>query len=124
MMPPADALKGSFSSSLRGRGGAWMLALLGALGLLTAARPAPGADSAVAANSAGQDEATRCAALAGRRLSPETVIASASYTSTGDTVAGTTVKTPFCRVLGLATPTGDSRIGFEVWLPPAAHWNG
>ena len=27
---------------------------------------------------------------------------------------------PFCRVIGVATPTADSHIGFEVWLPPAA----
>ena len=31
---------------------------------------------------------------------------------------------PFCRVIGVATPTADSHIGFEVWLPPASSWNG
>lgn len=30
----------------------------------------------------------------------------------------------FCRVRGVATPVAGSRIGFEVWLPEAAHWNG
>jgi feruloyl esterase len=30
----------------------------------------------------------------------------------------------FCRVVGFATPTGDSHIGFEVWLPLAQAWNG
>ncbi len=29
----------------------------------------------------------------------------------------------FCRVQGVATPTGDSEIRFEVWLP-ASGWNG
>ena len=29
-----------------------------------------------------------------------------------------------CRIVGEATPTKDSRIGFEVWLPPASVWNG
>lgn len=29
----------------------------------------------------------------------------------------------FCRVRGVATPTADSNIRFEVWLP-ASHWNG
>ena len=31
---------------------------------------------------------------------------------------------PFCRAIGVATPTADSHIGFEVWLPPASSWNG
>ena len=31
----------------------------------------------------------------------------------------TKVGAPFCRVIGVATPTSDSHIGFEVWLPPA-----
>jgi feruloyl esterase len=30
----------------------------------------------------------------------------------------------FCRVRGVATPVAGSRIGFEVWLPDAVHWNG
>ena len=29
----------------------------------------------------------------------------------------------FCRVVGQATPTSDSQIGFEVWLPLQAQWN-
>jgi feruloyl esterase len=33
------------------------------------------------------------------------------------------VSTSFCRVVGFLTPTSDSHIGFEVWLPPAAAWN-
>jgi Tannase and feruloyl esterase len=31
---------------------------------------------------------------------------------------------PFCRVVGAAHPTADSNIGFEVWIPDAAAWNG
>ncbi len=30
----------------------------------------------------------------------------------------------FCRVQAVATPTSDSEIRFEVWIPPAAAWNG
>jgi len=30
----------------------------------------------------------------------------------------TQVSVPFCRIVGVATPTSDSHIGFEVWLPP------
>jgi len=29
-----------------------------------------------------------------------------------------------CEVKGLATPTSDSEIGFELWLPTASNWNG
>lgn len=37
---------------------------------------------------------------------------------------GVTVKVPFCRVRGNVRPTSDSSINFDVWLPPAATWNG
>jgi feruloyl esterase len=30
----------------------------------------------------------------------------------------------FCRVEGVARPTSDSEIKFEVWIPPADAWNG
>jgi feruloyl esterase len=40
------------------------------------------------------------------------------------TPAGLKVSVPFCRVVGFATPTSDSHIGFEVWLPKASNWNG
>lgn len=40
------------------------------------------------------------------------------------TPPGLKVSVPFCRVAGFATPTSDSHIGFEVWLPTAANWNG
>jgi feruloyl esterase len=34
------------------------------------------------------------------------------------------VSEPFCRVAAFSTPTSDSHISFEVWLPLAARWNG
>ncbi len=40
------------------------------------------------------------------------------------TPAGQTVNVSFCRVEGFSAPTGDSHIGFEVWLPLADAWNG
>ncbi|HXQ26573.1 MAG TPA: tannase/feruloyl esterase family alpha/beta hydrolase [Candidatus Acidoferrales bacterium] len=40
------------------------------------------------------------------------------------TPPGLKVSVPFCRVIGFAAPTSDSHIGFEVWLPTAANWNG
>ncbi|MCP5411647.1 MAG: tannase/feruloyl esterase family alpha/beta hydrolase [Alphaproteobacteria bacterium] len=88
-------------------------ALLPMLGLSSG--PAPAAPSG---------DAQSCAALAGKRLSPDTVIESAVFKPDGDTVGNTKVTAPFCRVAGVARPTADSRIGFEVWLPPASVWNG
>jgi feruloyl esterase len=40
------------------------------------------------------------------------------------TPPGLKVSVPFCRVVGFATPTSDSHISFEVWLPIATNWNG
>jgi len=34
------------------------------------------------------------------------------------------VSNAFCRVVVVSTPTSDSHIVFEVWLPVAARWNG
>src|SRR5215813_12270891 len=30
----------------------------------------------------------------------------------------------FCRIDGVITPTSDSEIKFEVWIPSSATWNG
>lgn len=73
---------------------------------------------------AGHGDAQSCTALSGRTIAPNTVIQSAAYLSDGGTVGTTSVGVAFCRVIGVATPTPDSRIGFEVWLPPAGQWNG
>jgi len=35
-----------------------------------------------------------------------------------------TLDTPFCRVIAFSTPTSDSHISFELWLPVTAIWNG
>jgi len=40
------------------------------------------------------------------------------------TPPGLKVSVPFCRVGGVLAPTGDSHIGFEVWLPLSENWNG
>ncbi|HEX4272284.1 MAG TPA: tannase/feruloyl esterase family alpha/beta hydrolase, partial [Rhizomicrobium sp.] len=72
----------------------------------------------------GHGDASSCAALTGRTVAPHTVVESATYAAEGDTVNNPKVAVPFCRVIGVATPAADSHIGFEVWLPPAASWNG
>jgi feruloyl esterase len=40
------------------------------------------------------------------------------------TKAGQKVAVPFCRIEAYSTPTRDSHIGIEVWLPLAEKWNG
>ncbi|MGH9718559.1 MAG: tannase/feruloyl esterase family alpha/beta hydrolase [Candidatus Acidiferrales bacterium] len=35
-----------------------------------------------------------------------------------------TIAMPLCRVIAYATPTSDSHIDFEVWLPGSSGWNG
>lgn len=68
--------------------------------------------------------ASDCAGLA--TVKPEaTTIASATVVSAPATVGGAKVNVPFCRVEGVARPSSDSEIKFEVWLPPAAaNWTG
>ncbi len=52
-------------------------------------------------------------------------ITSATPVAAGDTVGTTKVTVPFCRVVGVAKPSSDSLINFEVWLPAtAASWTG
>ncbi len=69
-------------------------------------------------------DAASCAKLSGQSVAADTVIQSAEYLPQGGTIGTTTITVPFCRAIGVATPTSDSHIGFEVWLPPVAAWNG
>jgi hypothetical protein len=70
-----------------------------------------------------------CAAMTTLKL-PQTRIHSALWVAAGDKLAlwagGQPVVMPkgFCRVRGQATPVPGSVIGFEVWLPARAEWNG
>ena len=72
-----------------------------------------------------------CSRLVGARLgSPHTEITAAEQIASPFAAPdnarsrGVSVDTPFCRVSGVARPTADSEIRFEVWLPPAEAWNG
>src|SRR6185503_19050648 len=87
-----------------------MLVLAGALTTIQAQPP--------------RGDAAGCTALAGRKIAPDTVIETSEWLGNGGTVGGTRVEVPFCRVAGVATPSADSHIGFEVWLPPVSQWNG
>ncbi len=59
---------------------------------------------------------------------PGTFITSAQTVPAGpfvppDTASSVNIPFPFCRVAGVLTPTADSNIRFEVWLP-STNWNG
>jgi feruloyl esterase len=73
---------------------------------------------------AARAESDMCTAPANAALPPNTTVKSATYHEQGTTIGTTNVTVPFCRIIGAATPTTDSNIGFEVWMPPMANWNG
>src|SRR5260221_3034248 len=70
--------------------------------------------------------AATCESLASLSL-PNTAITGAQSVPAGTFATPTgqvfTNMPAFCRVTGTATPTSDSDINFEVWLPATA-WNG
>src|SRR5208282_5451862 len=70
--------------------------------------------------------AATCESLVSLKL-PETTITAAQLISTGTYSAPNgqvfTHLPAFCRVAATLTPTGDSDIGIEVWMP-ASSWNG
>jgi feruloyl esterase len=82
------------------------------------------AQSVVALTGAPPDN---CAALA-RLAIPDVTVSSAASVPQGAFTppgGGPSLTVPaFCRVVGVARPTSDSSIGFEVWLPEKAAWNG
>jgi feruloyl esterase len=75
------------------------------------------------------EAAPDCAALARLKL-PQARIHTATQVAAGDRLAlwpggePQAMPKPFCRVRGTASPVIGSAIGFEVWLPDAAAWNG
>src|SRR3954453_1449730 len=70
------------------------------------------------------DAAADCAGLVSVKLDA-TAITSASMVSGPSTIGGARVGVPFCRVEGVARPSPDSEIRFEVWLPAQADkWTG
>lgn len=93
-------------------------------GLLLAAITGCGGDEVKAPLSSARIESEQCAALLKATLPTATTITSATFTDQETTIGTTKVTVPFCRVVGLATPTSDSKVGFEVWMPPLNTWNG
>jgi tannase/feruloyl esterase len=85
------------------------------------------AGTAVAVHVGAAASGTACGDLAGLAIPDVTImsaglVAEGSFTPPGSTRA-LTVKT-FCRVAATASPSNDSQIAIEVWLPPAGAWNG
>ena len=50
----------------------------------------------------------------------DSTVTSAAPVAAGTTINGSLVSVPMCRVQGVARPSSDSEIKFEVWLPPTA----
>lgn len=98
-----------------------LLAALGAIGVSAQSTRTPSAP-------AGAGRPMECAALSGLVLDGGTTIASATLVTSGTLeISPTTTVTnmpAFCRVQGVSRPSADSHIGFEVWLPDRADWNG
>jgi feruloyl esterase len=81
---------------------------------------------ALAANASFQrpSAGTACDALTALTM-PDVTITSAANVPEGQLTLGRPLAVPaFCRVMAVATPTPDSHINVEVWMPPAALWNG
>src|SRR5437867_5946921 len=78
----------------------------------------------LAAASGASQAALSCANLAS--VTPEaSTITSAAPVTPPAPIHGNTVTVPLCRVQGVARPSFDSEIKFEVWLPAtAAAWTG
>jgi len=89
-----------------------VFALLPVLSLAPASHAAPS-----------KSDQERCQALSGKMIAPDMMVLSAAYEQS-TMVDKTAVDVPMCRIVGLATPTKDSRVGFEVWMPPSSTWNG
>ncbi|MDP9877663.1 feruloyl esterase [Variovorax boronicumulans] len=98
----------------------WMIATLGAAVLALTACTAPESRSDVreARSGMGSDAVKRadCSALVQLKLADASVVSATAAYGLG---------MPYiCRVVGVARPTSDSNINFEIWLPAASAWNG
>ena len=68
----------------------------------------------------------KCESMAQFHAPNVTISSSVAVTAplkVGNGPMAVTISKPFCRVNGFLTPTSDSHIGFELWLPEAAAWN-
>ena len=75
------------------------------------------------AASAQQSGQATCESLAQLHAANTTITGAAPMDASAKIANGVTATKPFCRVSGYMTPTSDSHISFEVWLPSASDWN-
>jgi len=65
-----------------------------------------------------------CTSLLNLKMAGTTITSATAIAPPFSAPGGATVSTPFCRVVGVSSPSSDSTINFEVWLPEATTWNG
>jgi hypothetical protein len=90
-----------------------------ALSMITALSPRP-------ASAQRSCESLASLTLTNAAITSATSVAAGTFTppsAPGQPQAPAAVMSSFCRVVGLAKPTSDSEIKFEVWLPSSG-WNG
>ncbi|HEX2011334.1 MAG TPA: tannase/feruloyl esterase family alpha/beta hydrolase [Roseateles sp.] len=101
---------------------------LGAALLLAACGGGDGAGDtppAVAAPKACEPASFAGLGLANASVKAVTAVPAGSYTPSGTAFPITLAELPaFCRIDALATPSSDSLINFQVWVPQGAAWNG
>lgn len=68
-------------------------------------------------------QSVECSGLLGVQSEASTII-EAKIVEGGSQIEGSSVRGPICRVRGVARPSSDSEIKFEVWLPTVAAWTG
>ncbi len=80
----------------------------------------------VSADSSTLADAQHCSSLAQSAGGSDITIVSAELVKAGTPFGPmkSSTRSDFCRVVAIAQPEFDSRIGFEVWLPPRSQWNG
>lgn len=106
-----------------------LLIALAGIGFLSACG-GDGGSTPVAPPTAATPQALDCtnAAVQGIKLDGATALSATSVIAGTYTPTGTTTALPnlpaFCLVRGQATPTSDSLINFELWVPATASWNG
>ena len=105
--------------------------LLASCGLFFGGIPAAAQPSGSATGAGSSD---KCAQLTGLNVPNASITTAKTYAAgmfvgapnpfTGADESDLYKKLPaFCRVVAVATPTSDSKITIEVWMPPAG-WNG
>ncbi len=109
-----------FSRRVRG---AWAALLGGALLAACGGGDGDATPPAAAGPKACALDSFAALALDGASLQAATAVPAGDYTlpGTNTTLAGLPA---FCRIDATAAPSGDSSIGFQVWVPQGEAWNG